>query len=465
MIYYLSKRFLRYFFLVYLVIACLGLFIEIIRSRSFVLDLNLTQLEWVLSSLLTIPRFTFEVLPIIFLLGAVLTGMNMIQKNEFLAFESLGYRPNRITQTLGIFSLMFGLLGFTIIFNPLMFLANKQYDKFFQTNESASETVFHIQNQIWIRFKIDDQSAFFKAERYNAEEEAFEDISIFLETPLPRSSDDSALTNMALLNDSNTQDITNQVNFPAVEVCYADKIRISESNWLAEGIFYCELNSEIRDQGSAPGEVRWMQAINVNISVEDIENLTKPEETSIFRSLAIQNKLDNLGLSFRDHNIHFNTLLSLPLLTALMTAIGVCFLPYFKRNNLYLGAFLVVIFGLGVFTVNNFIRSLGISQDLQPWLMSLLFPVPIAIVLLSLFGIKILANMQFPSIKRHQLVNGILILLSMYGINYLVCSNVNWEIGDNFWVIWVFPLSTLGVMLLLPILGKSGVVLDHFAKP
>ena len=454
---YLCKRFLRYFILVYAVVAGLGFFIEFTSLQGQAREFNLSMIDWIVSTLLTLPQFTYEVLPIIFLLGSILTIINLVQKNEFLALESLGHKPERITISLVTFSLVFGFLFFTIIYNPLIFYSNQQHEKFFQTTEEDMDTIFHLQNQIWIKFKIGDSSAFFRAKQYNSDEGSFEDVSIFLEIPEQLNHD--GIKEISLVDglDKGSGD-----SFRKLEVCYAEKIRITDFDWLIEGIFYCEFEKNFQNVDTIPSRANWMTKIPTNISQEEIENLTKPEETNIFNSISIQRKLQNLGLSFRDHNIHFNTLISLPILFALMTATGVGLLPYFERKYLYLGAFLLTIFGLVMYAINNLIRSLGITQDLYPWLMAFLFPFPLAMFLSVMFGILIPSKLQIPKLETKEWIYVLLAIGMLYGFNFLICINFNWEFANNFWVIWVFPVLSLGVILMLPLKNKLLTILNQY---
>ncbi len=431
-------------------IASLGLFIEVTSARGLAESIGLSTRIWILSSSLLILQFVFDVLPLIFLFAATLTTVNMIQRNEFLAFEALGQKRHHVANALIGFSLALGYGFFILIFNPVMLEANKFHETIFDTS-SEPKLYFYVGDQIWIRFKIGNRSAFVRADRYNFDEKSFENVSIFLET---LSSNGTA--------DEETDSVQPEVetgrglhNNQAIEICYADKIAITDVSWRFEGLHYCEFDDEFQDITVTPFTQAKIPVILANISAEEIEGLTAPTDTNVWNYFNIQRRLDHLGFSFRDHNIHFNILLTLPLLVALMAAIGTCFLPYFDQQNIYWGAFWIVIFGLSVYFLNNLINSLGKSRDLTPPLIALLFPLPVAMTIFTVIGIKVLPRIQTRKLFLSKIMKPLSLLAVAYGMNCLVCYQLNLELGNNFWVAWIFPLSSLGVILLIPYIERQ----------
>ncbi len=429
---YITKKFIRSLLIVLIVFFCLGYIQELATGTvASVGSEGSVSGKKLFLVLLFVPQFIFENLPMVFLLSALHFCIFLLRSREYLAIVTFGKKGQNVTRLVMALSFVLGLLCLTLL-NPLVAWTNIESRQLLTaTNEDAKVEIN--QDKFWFQVEIAEKDAIIRAARLDTGQENqihLDDVEIL---------------------------VKNTEGSPVENYCKASEIHVHD---LYLEIFpeeQCDLDTELV-RATDIGENALRVLIKTDISPEDFVALIPLEQTNVWTSFKISKTLEKLGLlaSAHEQNVYFVSLIALPFLLAFMVGIGVGILPFFELNGLYVGAFMIFLFGLGIFFLDKVIYSFVVNQNFPSLIASLFFPVPILMALCVYVGITTFPNFQLPKFDRKFLPLMVMfaaIFLFNFVVNYFVIRQF---LTSEYAALNFSLISSLLLFVLMPYFEKQG---------
>ncbi len=423
---YITKKFIRSLLIVLIVFFCLGYIQELATGTvASIGGEGSASGKKLFLVLLFVPQFIFENLPMVFLLSALHFCIFLLRSREYLAIVTFGKKGQNVTRLVMILSFVLGLLCLTLL-NPLVAWTNIESRQLLAaTNEDAKVEIN--QDKFWFQVEIAGNDAIIRAARLDIDQENqihLDDVEIL---------------------------VKNTEGSPEENYCKASEIHVHDLylEIIPEG--QCDLATDI-------GENALRVLIKTDILPEDFVALIPLEQTNVWTSFKISKTLEKLGLlaSAHEQNVYFVSLIALPFLLAFMVGIGVGILPFFELNGLYVGAFLIFLFGLGIFFLDKVLYSFVVNQNFPSLVASLFFPVPVLMALCVFVGITTFPNFQLPKFDRKFLPLMVMfaaIFLFNFVVNYFVIRQF---LTSEYAALNFSLISSLLLFVLMPYFEKQG---------
>ncbi|MCY4100908.1 MAG: LptF/LptG family permease [Rhodobacteraceae bacterium] len=429
---YITKKFIRSLLIVLIIFICMGYIQELatgtvasVGGEGSILGKKL------LLVLLFVPQFIFENLPMVFLLSALHFCIFMLRSREYLAIVTFGKKGQNVTRLVMTLAFVLGLLCLALL-NPLVAWTNIESRQLLTAKNEDTKVEIN-QDRFWFQVEIAEKDAIIRAAHL-----------------------DTDLENQIHLDDVEIL-IMNNEGSPVESYCKASEIYIHD---LYLEIFpedQCNLNTELV-RATDIGENALRVLIKTDISPEDFVALIPPEQTNVWMSFKISKTLEKLGLlaSAHEQNVYFFSLIALPFLLAFMVGLGVGILPFYELNGLYVGAFLIFLFGLGVFFIDKILYSFVVNQNFPSLIASLFFPVPILMAFCIFIGITTFPNFQLPKFDR-KFLPLMVIFAAFFLLNFIANYFVIRQFLTSEYAALNFSLvSSLLLFVLMPYFEKQG---------
>ncbi|MCY4308838.1 MAG: LptF/LptG family permease [Rhodobacteraceae bacterium] len=429
---YLTKKFIRSLLIVLTIFICLGYIQELATGTvASIGGEGSFSGKKLLLVFLFVPQFIFENLPMVFLLSALHFCIFLLRSREYLAIVTFGKKGQNVTRLAMALSFVLGVLCLTLL-NPLVAWTNIESQQLLTADNEIKKVEIN-QDRFWFQVKIAENDAIIRAARLDTNQENkihLDDVEIL---------------------------VKNTEVSPVANYCKASEIHIHN---LYLEIFpeeQCDLGAELF-RGMDTGENALSVLIQTDITPEDFVALIPLEQTNIWTSLKISKTLEKLGLlaSAHEQNVYFFSLIALPFLIAFMVGIGVGILPFFELNGLYVGAFLIFLFGLGIFFMDKILYSFVLNQNFPSLIASLLFPVPILMAFCVFAGIATFPNFQLPKFDLKFMTCTVIfaaIFLFNFIVNYFVIRQF---LTSEFAILNFSLISSLLLFVMMPYFEKQG---------
>lgn len=429
---YITRKFIRSLLIVFFAFLCLGYIQELATGAgSTIVGEGSFSVDKLLLILLFVPQFIFENLPMVFLLAAIHFCLFFLRSREYLAIKSFGWRGQNITRLVMVVSFILGLFCLTLI-NPLVAWTNIQSQVLLVENTPDTKVEIN-QERLWFQVQIQGKNAIIRAARLDLEDKSqiyLEDVEI-------------------LLKDTEGSPLENY--------CKASEIYILDQYLEITPEAQCDLDSELT-RSTDIGNNTLRVLIKTDIEPEDFVALIPFEHTNVWSSGRIAATLERLGLlaSAHEQKVYFFSLISLPFLLSFMVGLGVGILPFFEFSGLYRGAFLILLFGLGIFLLDEVINTFVVNQDFPFLVASLFFPFPILMLICIIVGIAPISKFQIPKFER-SFVPFAVRLVTLYFLNIFVNFIVFPQMLTSEYTALFFSLfSSVLLFVLMPIIEKRG---------
>ena len=373
---YITKKFIRSLLIVLIAFFCLGYIQELATSTGAAVEGEGSfSVEQLLLSLLFVPQFIFENLPMVFLLASIHFCLFFLRSKEYLAIKSFGTKGQYVTLLVMVISFILGIFCLALV-NPLVSWTNIQSQLLLAGNSSDSKIEIN-QERFWFQVQMQEKEAIIRAARLDVEDKSqihLEDVEIFL-----KDAEGSPLENY----------------------CKASEIYVKDQYLEISPESRCDLASEIT-RSTDIGHNTLRVLIKTDIAPEDFVALIPLEHTTVWSSNKISTTLEKLGLiaSAHEQKVYFFSLISLPFLLSFMVGLGVGILPFFEQSGLYKGSFLIFVYGLGIFFLDKVFYTFVLNQDFPYLIASLFFPFPVLIAISIFVGIAPLSKFQIPKFEK-----------------------------------------------------------------
>ena len=434
---YITRKYLRSLLIVLIAFFCLGYIQELATGTGATVEgEDSFSAEQLLLSLLFVPQFVFENLPMVFLLSSIHFCLFFLRSKEYLALKSFGTKGQNVTLLSMVIAFILGMICLALV-NPLVAWTNIQTQQLKLDNAPDAKVEIN-QERFWFQVKIQEKDAIIRAARLDLEDKErihLEDVEIYFK---------------------------GVEGTPLENYCKASEIHVQDQYLEISPEARCDLESELT-RSTDIGSNTLRVLLKTDISPEDFVALIPLEHTTVWSSSKIANTLEKLGLlaSAHEQRVYLFSLISLPFLLAFMAGLGVGILPFFELTGLYKGSFLIFIFGLGIFFLDKVLNTFVVNQDFPNLIASLFFPFPILIIVSIFVGIVPLSNFQIPKFEK-SFIPFVGRLMFLFILNMVVNLFLFPQILLTEYAALFFALfSSLLLFILLPYIEKRGKHILH----
>ena len=339
------------FFKVFSVFFMIILIINILEQIDFFKNLNVTFFYIIFLSFLNTPSIIFEILPFIFLLGAQVFFIQLIDKDELQIFKYTGLNNINIIKILGIYSFILGIL-FTVFFYNISSVLKNSYllIKNSYTNDDKYLAVI-TENGLWIKDKINDNVNIINANKVDGH----------------------------FLLDVSITKFNNEFEF--IEMIRSKKIDITNNQWkIFEPTILSDNNQKNLDK----------LIFESNFDLKKINGLfSNLSSLTFFELMELRKSYVALNYSVTDIDSHLFKIISYPVYLTLITIFSavIMFNIGYQQNSFFkivLGILLSVV----IYYINYFLNVLGTNEKI-PLFISIFFPLIILSIINFISIIKL----------------------------------------------------------------------------
>jgi lipopolysaccharide export system permease protein len=353
---YLGRRFLRDFIRVLLIIALLIFLVELLETIRRYSGRGASFENSIVLALTHMPVFVSQALPLVIMLSSLTFCVTMARSNEFVISRAAGVSAIRSLQIPVVISIGIGLFA-TLFFDPLAAKLDQRYDELrdVYTGKTSGETVSVSEAGIWMRQKTDRGHMVISADGANRA--------------------GAVLTNVTVLEFDDQGRVSRRIN--------ANSAIVAEERWLLSNGRIWNLGREV-DNPEKQARSFTLHSIPLSISQEQIlEGYPAPETLNLWEIPVFIAAMEKAGFSSINHKVHLQMQIVRPFLFAAMLLVGAIFTFQNARfGNLGVSVMLALLFGFGIYFIQNLSFTLGQAGELPP-VMAAWVP-PIAAMLLAL---------------------------------------------------------------------------------
>ena len=307
---YISKVFLRWFFISFFVFSLLIFLIEYIELTRRAASLeSMTSVLLLKMALYKTPVMIDTFLPFMCFFGALLAYWRLQKNSELIAMGALGLSGNRIFIPVALVSFLIGTINLSLI-NPISASLKERYDLLEQRFFSHTGDTFSLEKTgLWVRQKNENQTIILNAQ-----------------TLKMRTRDLSQIT--AYLYEADI---------------YVGRIDAKRGILFNGNLRLLEGWKTMVDQNPVPFKSHSM-ALNLSFS-QIKKSLKTPQTLSFWELQNFATLLDNSGISSLDHRLHWHRLLASPLWLCALSLLALSCMLTAPRHMHLMSRLLAGIFG------------------------------------------------------------------------------------------------------------------------
>lgn len=355
---YLSRLyFLNFLGLMGLLLGIVFLFdtIELLRRANKHDDVSSSVV--VMMSLLKLPEMANVIAPFTVLFAALYSFWQLSKRSELVILRSAGISVWQFLLPIILTAVSVGVVMVTVI-NPLSSIFYTQYSSMEKSHlEKESASVIAVFEQgLWLRQELDERGyAIFHAETIEP---------------------DWRLRDVMVLSFDKANNFTTRMDAPTAE--------LKKGKWLLKDV------SENKSTGRVSKRLESV-SIPTTLTPQDIEeSFSSPQAMGFWKMPSFIQTLEATGFDSTRVRIHFQSLLSQPLLYSAMILLAACVaLRQQRQGQTFLFVTIGVLTGFIIFLMSNFLQALGSSHQL-PVFLAAWSPALIA----SLIGATILLTLE-----------------------------------------------------------------------
>ncbi len=338
---YLLKNYLKVVSIVFLVIYFFGIILNLFEEIEFFKN---TSVGFVLPIILTsiyIPSMLIKLSPFIIFVSSMIFLSKIRNNKDLLVLKIFGYSNFKIFLTLAFTSF---LIGWFLLFvlNPVTSFMAKYYEK---TKSNYARDIGHLatfnKNGLWIK-------------------ENYPNFQRIITAQKPEGTN---LITVSIFNLDNNSNLISKIN--------AEKADIKKKEWILHNVVFSKIENEV-----FISEEKENLIIYSKYNFEKINNLFKNFDTlSLIDIIMNKDSLSNRGYNMIFLNQNLHTMLTLPFLCFLMTAIGsILTLNTLKQSDGLKYVFVGLVTCILVFYFKDLFLALG-QTNRMPLILSIWTPV------------------------------------------------------------------------------------------
>jgi len=311
------------------------------HAVGFLLPLSLTFLK--------VPAIIYKLFPFIFLISSIILFLKFIQSEEIIVLKVAGISSFRIIFFPAIISLIFGIIIIVSINTVTSKLTHKYLDIKNEYTKENDYLAALTENGIWIKDKIDGNTAIIRAKRLSKNDLIDVSIYKFDENSEPQSRTETRRADIS----------SNEWKLSDVKIYYGDSNNVS--TYLASHSFISNF------------EINSIKNIFSNLDAVSFWELNKLKENYKY-----------LGYSTKEIESEFQRALSFPLFLMSMTLLAGVVVMNIKYKRSYLANVVIaIILSVIIFYLNDFSRALGEMEQIS-LIMSVWTPLGIVLIISSI---------------------------------------------------------------------------------
>lgn len=353
LMYYMGRRFLAYFLLIFLSLACVVLFLDAVELiRRLVKYDNFTVWRMLTMTLLKSPQALMQIMPFTILIAAAFTFWRLTRTSELVAIRATGVSVWQFLCMPILIAVMLAIFKMTTL-SPLSVVLLKNYEEREAKYLSAGDsTVNLVRTGLWLRQKMtDNQFAIIHAQTVAIPEWSFNPATAFF------------------------FDTENHLKYRIDSV----SAQIKNKKWVFQKAW---LNTTDTQQEAFLPRYYDSLELSTEISVKDIQSRFVSVRTISFWNLLEYAKiLRETGFVANPLLAYYYSMMAEPFLNValvLMAAALALRAPRQQRNWWLVGG--TVATGFIVFFMGDFLKALGISDRL-PLVIAAFAPATISLLL------------------------------------------------------------------------------------
>ena len=337
---YFIKLFFKKIVLLSLIFLSLAFILSLFEEITFFSDSSNSRFHLpFLITLLNVPATLLELFPFIILISTQLFFVEIIKKKENELIKINRLDNFYLIKLLALCSFLFGIIIISFYYPISSKLKFFYFDIKNIYSEDAKYLKHYSGNGLWIKDEIDDEIYIINASSENK---------------------DKFLKNVFITKFDK--------NFDIIESISSKKVDISSNEWVIHSPILFKDNKQIQLEN----DIKLSSHFNfdkINKSFRDLNSLNMFE----LIDLKKENKL--LGYSSEEVDLHFLTIISLPIYLSIMVVIAAIIMLNIKRDKPYIFHVLLgILLSVIIYYINNIFNIFGLT-DRIPIYLSVFFPI------------------------------------------------------------------------------------------
>ncbi len=337
---YFIKLFFKKIILLSLIFLSLAFILSLFEEITFFSDSSNSKFHLpFLITLLNVPATLLELFPFIILISTQLFFVEIIKKKENELIKINRLDNFYLIKLLALCSFLFGIIIISFYYPISSKLKFFYFDIKNIYSEDAKYLKHYSGNGLWIKDEIDDEIYIINASSENK---------------------DKFLKNVFITKFDK--------NFDIIESISSKKVDISSNEWVIHSPILFKDNKQIQLEN----DIKLSSHFNfdkINKSFRDLNSLNMFE----LIDLKKENKL--LGYSSEEVDLHFLTIISLPIYFSIMVVIAAIIMLNIKRDKPYIFHVLLgILLSVIIYYINNIFNIFGLT-DRIPIYLSVFFPI------------------------------------------------------------------------------------------
>jgi len=337
---YFIKLFFKKIILLSLIFLSLAFILSLFEEITFFSDSSNSRFHLpFLITLLNVPATLLELFPFIILISTQLFFVEIIKKKENELIKINRLDNFYLIKLLALCSFLFGIIIISFYYPISSKLKFFYFDIKNIYSEDAKYLKHYSGNGLWIKDEIDDEIYIINASSENK---------------------DKFLKNVFITKFDK--------NFDIIESISSKKVDISSNEWVIHSPILFKDNKQIQLEN----DIKLSSHFNfdkINKSFRDLNSLNMFE----LIDLKKENKL--LGYSSEEVDLHFLTIISLPIYLSIMVVIAAIIMLNIKRDKPYIFHVLLgILLSVIIYYINNIFNIFGLT-DRIPIYLSVFFPI------------------------------------------------------------------------------------------
>tara|TARA_B100000424_G_scaffold254227_1_gene232094 strand:- start:206 stop:1291 length:1086 start_codon:yes stop_codon:yes gene_type:complete len=337
---YFIKLFFKKIILLSLIFLSLAFILSLFEEITFFSDSSNSKFHLpFLITLLNVPATLLELFPFIILISTQLFFVEIIKKKENELIKINRLDNFYLIKLLALCSFLFGIIIISFYYPISSKLKFFYFDIKNIYSEDAKYLKHYSGNGLWIKDEIDDKIYIINASSENK---------------------DKFLKNVFITKFDK--------NFDIIESISSKKVDISSNEWVIHSPILFKDNKQIQLEN----DIKLSSHFNfdkINKSFRDLNSLNMFE----LIDLKKENKL--LGYSSEEVDLHFLTIISLPIYFSIMVVIAAIIMLNIKRDKPYIFHVLLgILLSVIIYYINNIFNIFGLTDKI-PIYLSVFFPI------------------------------------------------------------------------------------------
>ena len=356
---YLLKNFFYTFIIVLILFTTLIFFSDLIEQFRKSTNKGV-PLEIILKlTFLNAPSLSFTTLPIVIFFSSILCYLKLIRNSEYVIMNSSGISSFQLSKAPIVFFFIVGLF-FVLIVNPISAILQKDFQELdYKYMKRVDRLTSISRNGIWLmQENTDGVTNIIYAKKIKDE--------------------GSTLIDFMLLEYSDSNELLGRID--------GEVAKLQNKKWIMQNLL---LTNKNKDPIFFPS-----YEYDAFISKEDIENsLSAPEMMSFLQLKNFIYILEKLGYSANDYKVYYYNILLMPVIIVGFVLLANSLVIGLKQNDKFfkiiIMSFLMI---FAYYFIVNLMNALGSNSKLPPLFSSLITPLLLFAISISLGKYKILSK-------------------------------------------------------------------------